>query len=184
MTTPKERILNTPLTVDGRARAVRVTVARDKYTVALISDGMNDRQEYAKLFAAAPKLWELLEAASVYIEEEVEQRKTSGNDEEWASLEYLSSRISAALSVMDRDAATILDGQGATFCDSDVPVTMKGEEWTALLMRLVRPGVMSGYAQGCYHEAAKKLREQLLTASERHPSRQATPAAVLDFTPR
>lgn len=50
------RIASTPLAVDARGSSVRVVVAADKYTVANISAGMNDREEYARLFAAAPAL--------------------------------------------------------------------------------------------------------------------------------
>jgi hypothetical protein len=51
-----ERILSTPLAVDTRGMQARVVVAADKYTVAVISHGMNDRAEYALLFARAPQL--------------------------------------------------------------------------------------------------------------------------------
>lgn len=50
------RILSTPLAFDVRGDSVRIVVAADKYTVANISEGMNDREEYARLFAAAPEL--------------------------------------------------------------------------------------------------------------------------------
>lgn len=53
---PIDRIASTPLAVDARGDSVRVVVAADKYTVANISAGMNDREEYARLFAAAPAL--------------------------------------------------------------------------------------------------------------------------------
>lgn len=55
MTDAMNRIMTTPLAVDARGSSVRVVVAADKYTVANVSEGMNDREEYARLFAAAPE---------------------------------------------------------------------------------------------------------------------------------
>lgn len=57
MTTAKERILSTPLRSTFRGDQIGdVRVDVDGYHVATISTKMNDRLEYAKLFAAAPKL--------------------------------------------------------------------------------------------------------------------------------
>jgi hypothetical protein len=56
-----KRIMNTPLNIDARGSSVRVVVAADNYSVAHIAEGMNDRLQYAKLFAASPKLLEALE---------------------------------------------------------------------------------------------------------------------------
>lgn len=68
---PISRIANTPLAVDVRGDSVRVVVAADEYTVASISAGMNDREEYARLFAAAPALMqagdEMAETAQAFI---------------------------------------------------------------------------------------------------------------------
>jgi hypothetical protein len=52
MDTPLERIMGWPLKADERS----VRGAATGYHVATISDGMNDRGEYARLFAAAPSL--------------------------------------------------------------------------------------------------------------------------------
>lgn len=68
---PLDRIAATPLAVDARGDSIRVVVAADKYTVANISSGMNDREEYARLFAVAPALMQagdaLAEAAQEFI---------------------------------------------------------------------------------------------------------------------
>lgn len=57
------RIMGTPLAVAERETGTaRVVVAADKFTVATISLGMNDRTEYARLFAAAPDLLDNLHA--------------------------------------------------------------------------------------------------------------------------
>jgi hypothetical protein len=61
MTNANRRIALTPLSIDVRGTSVRVVVAADKYTVANVSEGMNDRREYARLFAAAPMLLEAIE---------------------------------------------------------------------------------------------------------------------------
>lgn len=55
------RITTTPLATDCRGSSVRVIVARDKYTVANVSQGMNDREEYARLFAASPEMLQMLQ---------------------------------------------------------------------------------------------------------------------------
>lgn len=62
-----DRIRNTPLAIDVRGNSVRVVVSADKYTVALISEGMNDRVEYSKLFAAAPELLAALRDVTVQL---------------------------------------------------------------------------------------------------------------------
>lgn len=54
------RMSREPLTVDIRGSSVRV-VTGSNYTVANISQGMNDRVAYARLFAAAPDLLALAE---------------------------------------------------------------------------------------------------------------------------
>jgi hypothetical protein len=63
MTDSNARILQTPLSTDIRGSSVRVVVAADKYTVARISEGVNDRAEYARLFAAAPALLSTMDRA-------------------------------------------------------------------------------------------------------------------------
>lgn len=63
-----ERISKTPLAVEQRRWNIRVVVARDKYTVATISQGMNDREEYARLFSAAPELLDALKNLRAEIE--------------------------------------------------------------------------------------------------------------------
>jgi hypothetical protein len=55
--TALERIQSTQLGVDVRGDSVRVVVAADKYTVARISEGMNDRELYARMFTAARDLY-------------------------------------------------------------------------------------------------------------------------------
>lgn len=62
MTSAMDRIMTTPLAADAMGSSVRVVVAADKYTVANVSEGMNDREEYARLFAAAPELLAALES--------------------------------------------------------------------------------------------------------------------------
>lgn len=64
MTSAMDRIMTTPLAADAMGSSVRVVVAADKYTVANVSEGMNDREEYARLFAAAPELLEALKNIS------------------------------------------------------------------------------------------------------------------------
>jgi len=59
-----ERIVAAPLAVAQRRWNIRVVVAADDYTVTTISQDMNDREEYARLFAAAP---ELLAALKQYV---------------------------------------------------------------------------------------------------------------------
>ena len=59
------------------------------------------------------------------------------------------------------------------FPDAEVPVTLTGTEWTALLGRLVRPNDLSPMGRKAYNSAASKLKQQLLAASERHPSGEA-----------
>jgi hypothetical protein len=57
------RIMQTPLAVAERETGTaRVVVAADKFTVATINIGMNDRTEYARLFAASPDLLAALRA--------------------------------------------------------------------------------------------------------------------------
>ncbi|CAN7378539.1 hypothetical protein LJR220_003368 [Bradyrhizobium sp. LjRoot220] len=56
MTTAAERIASTPLAIEQRRWNIRVVVAADKYTVATVSQGINDREEYARLFSAAPDM--------------------------------------------------------------------------------------------------------------------------------
>lgn len=60
MTTAIERILSTPLKATERGGMNSVRVAADSYHVATISAGMNDQAEYARLFAEAPALVQLL----------------------------------------------------------------------------------------------------------------------------
>lgn len=62
--TASERITGTPLATDVRGSSVRVVVAADKYTVANINAGMNDREEYARLFAASPQLLAAVDRAA------------------------------------------------------------------------------------------------------------------------
>ena len=52
MTSAVERIMKMPLKADD----VFVRGAADSYHVATISSGMNNREDYARLFAAAPSL--------------------------------------------------------------------------------------------------------------------------------
>jgi hypothetical protein len=52
MKTPLQRIMECPLRADKQF----VRVAADGYHVTTISDGMNDCEEYARLFSAAPAL--------------------------------------------------------------------------------------------------------------------------------
>ena len=53
------------------------------------------------------------------------------------------------------------------FPDSDVTVTLKGREWTALLGRIDRPKQLSALGRKTYNEAAGKLGIQLLAAQAR-----------------
>lgn len=63
MTDAMKRIMSTPLAVDVRGDSVRVVVAADKYTVAKISEGMNDRKDYARLFALSLEMLAALKEA-------------------------------------------------------------------------------------------------------------------------
>jgi len=58
-----KRISDTPLRSDGP----RIRVAGDGYLVAGVSAGMNDRDAYAKLFAAAPDMLAALKKARRWI---------------------------------------------------------------------------------------------------------------------
>jgi hypothetical protein len=62
MSAALKRILETPLDIDVRGGSCRVVVAADKYTIANISTGANDREAYARLFASAPAMLEALQA--------------------------------------------------------------------------------------------------------------------------
>lgn len=55
------------------------------------------------------------------------------------------------------------------FPDMNVPVTLTGEEWTTLLARIAGRSLS---AKGCrvYNSAARKLKDQLLAASDANQS--------------
>lgn len=55
------------------------------------------------------------------------------------------------------------------FPEMDVPVTLTGEEWTAVLGRLLRRELSPKGAK-IYNGACTKLQEQLLAASNANPS--------------
>lgn len=55
------------------------------------------------------------------------------------------------------------------FSDMDVPVTLTGSEWTALLGKLTSRG-LSPKGVKLYNQAAVKLQTQLLAASNANPS--------------
>lgn len=63
MTDAMKRIMSTPLAIDVRGGSVRIVVAGDKYTVAQISEGMNDRKAYARLFALSVEMLAALKQA-------------------------------------------------------------------------------------------------------------------------
>lgn len=63
------------------------------------------------------------------------------------------------------------------FPEMDVPVTMTGEEWTALLGRLVRRP-LSPKGEITYKRATEKLQAQLLAASNANPSIIKRPTLV------
>lgn len=67
------------------------------------------------------------------------------------------------------------------FPQADVSVTLTGYEWTAILGRIVRPHDLSDFGREQYQEATRKLREQLLAASELHPSPGPAEHNVLDL---
>lgn len=56
MTPGQERILRTPLKAVGNT----VRVAGDNYHVATVQKGMNDVPEYARIFAAAPVMMDVI----------------------------------------------------------------------------------------------------------------------------
>jgi hypothetical protein len=58
--TALERILTTPLKATERGGMSSVRVASDSFHVATISAGMNDQPDYARLFAAAPDLYQAI----------------------------------------------------------------------------------------------------------------------------
>lgn len=60
MTAALDRILTTPLKATKRGGMSSVRVAADSFHVATISAGMNDQPEYARLFAAAPDLYQAI----------------------------------------------------------------------------------------------------------------------------
>jgi hypothetical protein len=55
------------------------------------------------------------------------------------------------------------------FPETDVPVTLTGEEWTTVLARMIRAD-LSPKGRAVYHAATKKLQAQLLAASNANPS--------------
>ena len=65
------------------------------------------------------------------------------------------------------------------FPDMDVSVTLTGEEWTVLIARWIRKP-LSEKGEAIYHNASKKLREQLLAASDTNPSIVKKPADFLE----
>lgn len=67
------------------------------------------------------------------------------------------------------------------FPDMDVPVTLTGEEWTALLGRMVDKR-LSKKGETIYRNACMKLQSQLLAASNANPSIGVKPPA--DFLER
>jgi hypothetical protein len=62
------------------------------------------------------------------------------------------------------------DRPAAPFPEAEVPITLTGAQWTAVLARLVRPGALSEYGQRVYREATERLQKQMLAASDRHAS--------------
>jgi hypothetical protein len=73
--------------------------SRHAYRVAHVLD-YNELQQNAAnacLIAAAPDLYAALAALLPAVDDEIEQRKFSGNDEDWSGLERLSSAAHAAL---------------------------------------------------------------------------------------
>lgn len=60
--TAYKRIMGTPLIAIG----TRVHVAADKYHVATVSSGMNDAEDYARIFASVTDLIEALESVMRY----------------------------------------------------------------------------------------------------------------------
>lgn len=60
MTSALDRILATPLKATKRGGMSSVRVAADSFHVATISAGMNNQAEYARLFAAAPDLYQAI----------------------------------------------------------------------------------------------------------------------------
>jgi hypothetical protein len=57
----------------------------------------------------------------------------------------------------------------APFPDAEIPITLTGSQWTAVLARIVRRS-LSDKGQRLYREAATRLQTQLLAASDRHAS--------------
>src|SRR5579864_9209473 len=65
MTDIERRIMTFPM----KARGADVRGSRTGYYVTTVSEGMNDRDEYARLFASAPKLLVALRSLSNVVEE-------------------------------------------------------------------------------------------------------------------
>ena len=66
-----------------------------------------------------------------------------------------------------------------SFPDMDVSVTLTGEEWTTFLARFCGKS-LSAKGEKIFHNASKKLQQQLLAASRANPSVVKKPAYFLD----
>ena len=62
-----------------------------------VEGGAEETEANAHLIAAAPDLFKALKACLFEIDQEIEQRKCSGNDEDWAAMQRLSDSAHAAI---------------------------------------------------------------------------------------
>ena len=92
-----ERIQDTPLAIDVRGDSVRVVVAGDNYTVANISPGMNDRAEYARLFAAALPMMQHLKSARAFLVNDANDSEKNGQPEDAHFVREFIAKIDAVL---------------------------------------------------------------------------------------
>jgi len=74
-----------PLELVARNRSSIKTVAGEH--LAKVAKDVDDCWEYAHLFAAAPELLAACKTIMPLIDQEIEQRKTGGNDEDWKDLQ-------------------------------------------------------------------------------------------------
>jgi len=91
----RKRIVQAPLSIDARGSSVRVIIAADKYTVANVSQGINDREEYARLFSAAPDMLAALQGVLPLLEK-IETARLVGDEGCLWPVEFVRAAIAKA----------------------------------------------------------------------------------------
>ncbi len=92
MDTPLQHIMKWPLKADKRS----VRGAATGYHVTTISDGMNDREEYARLFAAAPALLAALRSLADEVSD-LRQRNAIGDNSDIRQIDGMLSHARAVI---------------------------------------------------------------------------------------